>query len=65
MRQRATFALALAAAAVPGLWVLGPVALQFSARDGGGAGKVARALSWVACAELAAAAVAVAIAALS
>lgn len=61
---RLAFGVALAAAAVPGLWVLGPVALYLSSRleSPGGA---ARALSWLACAELTAAAVALAIKALS
>ncbi len=61
---RLRFAVALAAAAVPGLWVLGPLALYLSVRDEG-AGRATRALSWIACAELAAAAVAVAITAVS
>lgn len=59
---RLVFAAALAAAAVPGLWVLAPLALYLSVRHGGRAAKV---LSWVACAELIAAAAVLAIKALS
>ena len=61
---RLAFGLALAAAAVPGLWVFGPLALYLSVGVEGRGG-AARALSYLACAELIAAAVVLAISALS
>ena len=55
------FAVALAAAVVPGLCVLGPLALYLSASWGEESDQATRALSWLACAELVAAAVVLAI----
>ena len=65
MSPRFAFALALAAAAVPGLWVLGPAALYFSPPHAEGVGRAARVLAWVACAELVAAVAALAFKAFS